>query len=239
MRGSVRRGFVPFTAPLEGIVRWMYLDVKGLVTTAIGILIDPIQTAMPLPWVRLDGSPAGRDEIAAEWMRVKGDASLARLGHRAAEHITNLRLTDEGVDLVVSGKLAQFDRQLAARFPEWEEWPADAQLATLSMSWACGPAFRFPQLEAALRARDFDGAAGTCHINEAGNPGIIPRNRANVALYHNAAKVLGFKLDPDALVWPSVLGDAASSAPPPGEAETGSGGIIHPLPFADDPDDID
>ena len=57
-------------------------------------------------------------------------------------------------------KLGQMDAYLAKRFPEWEEWPADAQLATLSMAWACGPAFRFPRLEAALRAQEVEPGLG-------------------------------------------------------------------------------
>ncbi len=209
MRPSVRAAFVGFTTPIEGCVPWMYLDVKGLVTTAIGNLIDPIQYALPLPWLHQDGSAAARDEIAAEWLRVKGDPVAAKRGHLYTEGITQLRLDAQGVALVVSRKLDQNDQHLRARFPEWEEWPADAQLATLSMAWACGPAFRFPGLEAELRARRFNMAAGECHISEQGNPGVVPRNRANLALYRNAWKVVAYKLDPAALIWPAVLDDEA------------------------------
>lgn len=233
MKPSVRAGFVGFTQPLEGCVPWMYLDVLGLVTTAIGNLVDPIAMAMPLPWTHGDGSLASRNEIASEWLKVKSDPVAAKRGHLYTEGITSLRLTPEGVDLVVSRKLAQMDAYLASRFPDWEEWPADAQLATLSLSWACGPAFRFPALDQALRERDFAMAAGDCHINEQGNPGVVPRNRANVSLYRNAAKVLAYKLDPDTLVWPNVLDSQAVTLPelpnPPSE----------PAMYAldDDPDD--
>lgn len=252
MRLSVRDAFVGFTAPLEGVVPWMYADVKGLVTTAIGNLIDPIQYALPLPWLHQDGSAASRDEIAAEWLRVKQDPNAARRGHRYTEGITRLRLDAAGVDLVVSRKLAQNAQHLKARFPEWDEWPADAQLATLSMAWACGPAFRFPRLEAELRARRFDMAAGECHIDTTGNPGIVPRNRANIALYRNAAKVVAYKLDPEGLIWPEVLDDGAETVPEmpnpaseptiyvvPPEEVTGSGPTIHRLRYEPEPDDDD
>ncbi len=209
MRDSVRQAFVAFTAPLEGVVAHMYQDVKGLVTVGIGNLIDPIQYALVLPFVHADGTYATRDEIAAEWLRIKQAPDLARLGHRAAKRIATLSLTDEGIELVVSRKLAQNDAHLRARFPEWEEWPADAQLATLSMAWACGPAFRFPMLEAALKARDFDLAAQECTINEHGNPGIVPRNKANRMLYRNAARVQAYHLDHEALIWPADI-----TAPP-------------------------
>ena len=52
MKQSVRDAFVDFTAALEGVVPWMYLDVKGLVTVAIGNLIDPVAAALSLPFVR-------------------------------------------------------------------------------------------------------------------------------------------------------------------------------------------
>lgn len=205
MRDAVRDRFVEFTADMEGVVPWLYQDIKGLVTVAIGNLVDPIQYALPLPFLKPDGTPAARDEIAAEWLRVKNHPSLAKWGHRAAEQVTTLRLDDAGVQLVVSRKLAQNVDHLRRRFREWDEWPACAQLATLSMAWACGPAFQFPMLAAVLNAQDFAEAARHCHINETGNPGIIPRNKRNKLLYLNAARVRDYKLDPDYLNWSTDL----------------------------------
>lgn len=207
MRAAVRAGFVPFTAPIEGVVNYLYLDVKGLVTTAIGNLVDPVEGALSLPFLKTDGTPASRDEIAADWTRVKQDTELAHLGYRAAASVAKLRLAPEGVDLAVARKLTEMDGHLATRFPDYAAWPADAQLATLSMSWACGPGFHFPQLETALRAADFTAAAATCTINETGNPGVKPRNVANRALYLNAAGVVTRTLDLDQLYYPQLVSD--------------------------------
>lgn len=242
MRDVVRAAFVEFTSKFEGVVPWMYQDVKGLVTVAIGNLIDPIQYAMPLPFVdRVTGAAAGRDAIAAEWLRVKGDASLARLGHRAAERITSLRLTDEGVASLVARKLEQNDAHLRGRFPYLEEWPACAQLAVHSMAWACGPAFRFPMLEMHLRQENWcetsldadghevvtGGAARECHMDVTGNAGLMPRNVADVILFRNAARVRDFKLDPDMLDWTHVIG--VSDAPTvPALENPASSPTIHP-----------
>ena len=49
MRESVRRGFIGFSAPFEGRLHYMYLDVKGLVTTGVGNLIDSVGAAQALP----------------------------------------------------------------------------------------------------------------------------------------------------------------------------------------------
>ena len=230
MRSAVRANFVSFTAPLEGVVYWMYADVKNLITTGIGNLIDPVAAALDLPWKRPDGSRATRDEIALAWHTVKDDPRAAPLGHLYAARLTTLRLTPEDVSALVLGKLDANDTALRKRFPEWEQFPADAQLATHSMAWACGPAFRFSKLEAALRARDFLLAAEECHMRTDGNPGIVPRNTANRILYRNAALVR----DPEVLYWPRDLATDPVDTDVPEDAPTMpvvevSGGIVHSL----------
>jgi GH24 family phage-related lysozyme (muramidase) len=231
MRDAVKSAFVPFTTPLEGVVPWLYQDVKGLVSIGIGNLVDPIVLAMVLPLVRADGTPAQRDEIAAEWLRVKNQGpdgrgrTAAELGHTYARKVTTLHLTDEGIERLVGGKLDQMDRYLAARFPEYPGWPADAQLGTLSMAWACGPAFRFPKLEAALRACDFDTAAVECFMpEEATISGLRPRNKANRVLFRNATR----SPDPDVLFWPRDLASEANTLP--------QFDVVHPCLFTDDDD---
>jgi hypothetical protein len=52
-----------FNRPLEGRVPFMYLDVKGLVTTGLGNLIDSTGDAEQLAWQHADGTPASTDEI--------------------------------------------------------------------------------------------------------------------------------------------------------------------------------
>lgn len=224
MRAAVRAGFVGFSTPLEGLCDWLYCDVKGLVTTAIGNLVDPIQFALPLPFMN-GGLPATIDEIAEEWRAVKGRPDLAHLGGGAYRGMTKLRLSAAGIDQVVSRKLVQNDVYLRARFTGYEEWPADAQLGILSMAWACGPAFRFPMFEAAVRAGDFVLASQECKMNEAGNPGLVPRNAANRQLFMNAARVIELGLDHERLWYPRVIGDE-----PPTDPE-GMKAICPPLPF--------
>lgn len=205
MKHSVRSAFVDFTAPMEGVVGWLYADVKGLVTIAIGNLVDPIELALTLPLVRKDGTRATQDEIRSEWTRVKGDPRCASLGHRYAERVTSLRLTAAGIEQVVLSKLDSVESQLLKRFPEFGRWPADAQLATFSMAWACGAGFVFPKLHKCLVAMDFEGASRECKMNEKGNPGLKPRNAANALLYVNAARVRAQGLDPDVLHWPDEV----------------------------------
>lgn len=268
MRAVVFSGWVPFTGKLEGVVPWMYLDILGLITVAIGNLADPIDAALGLPFVHPDGSPASRHDIAAEWRTLKtfdcgtrngaancpwrrsGKVCCAHQGHLAARAIAKLRLTPEGVSRVVLGKLAANHAALVQRFPDIEDWCGDAQFFVHSMAWACGSGFRFPRLEAALRAQDFAEALAHCHIDESGpdringtaddNWGLKPRNAANKALLANAVKVQGYHLDPDVLLFEipggPLVTPPANHVPPRQdvsllwEENTGSGGILHVMP---------
>jgi GH24 family phage-related lysozyme (muramidase) len=202
VKPAVEAGFVGFSAPLEGVVRWMYLDVKGLVTVAIGNLIDPVSMAFDVPFVWPDGRAATRSEIQHEWLKVKRTTTLARSGYRAAERVSELRLTDDGVEALVSRVLHRFDAELVRRYPAFDSWPADAQMATLAMAWACGTGFgrTFKLLDAALKRGDWATASQQCHINEIGNPGVIPRNKAMKQLYFLAAAL---PCDGDELHWPA------------------------------------
>jgi GH24 family phage-related lysozyme (muramidase) len=223
VRPSVRAAFLAFTTPLEGCCDYLYADVLGLITTGIGNLVDPLSAAQGLPWVRPDGSRATGAEIATAWLTVKGDPQCARQGHRYARSLTTIRLTPEGVERLVYGKLDANDRFLAGRFADFDEWPACAQLAVHSLAWACGPSFRFPKLEESLRARDFDAAAVHVAINEWSkladgtpihNSGLVPRNRANKTLMRNASRVQAFMLDPELLEWTRDLGVADEPTQP-------------------------
>lgn len=200
---SVAAAFAPFSVPLEGSVPWLYLDVRGLVTTAIGVLVDPVERALALPLVRPDGSPATREEIAAAWSLVKLRPELARQGHLAAERVTSLRLTPDGIESVTLAKLRTHVAALVQRFPELPTWPAPAQLAVLSLAWACGTSFSFPRLEAHLRTGAFSAAVGEVDIRSEGNPGVVPRNTANRKLLLEAAEACRVGRDPSVLLYPT------------------------------------
>lgn len=223
MKQSVRAAFFGFTTPLEGAVPFMYLDVLGLVTTAIGVLCDTKAEVRAMPWLRADGKPASVAEIDADWDRVKARQDLKRRGGMIYKDIAQLRLSPAGLEQVVLRKLAGMEKELIKRFGDaWERFPADAQLGVLSMSWACGPWFKFAALERSLRAFDFAGAAMNCHINTNGpdgiagtlddNRGVIPRNVANKALFRNANVVFRNALDAENLFYPTELDPVQANA---------------------------
>jgi len=214
MRAAVRTSFRAFNAKYEGTVNFMYVDVKNLVTIGVGNLIDPISLAVNLPFKynakqgAKAGTPASRPDIEAEWKKIKG-AGLAHKGYKACGLLTTLELDDQAIATLISARLASNESILKRHrpFSTFDAWPADAQMALLSMAWAMGAGFgpKWPKFSAACNAQNFDDAAANCKMNEAGNPGLAPRNRANKALFENAASVAAGGGSPDVLYFPTVL----------------------------------
>jgi GH24 family phage-related lysozyme (muramidase) len=199
MRQAVADIFPAFTKTYEGYVPFLYLDVKGLVTCGCGNLVDPVQYAMGLPWL-IDGDPTNPADDAAilqAWQDVKARQDLAQAGGVAFAGVTHLRLTSAAIDALVRSKCNSNESALAQRIPNWTQLPASAQLATLSLAWACGPWFAFPKFLAALKACDWATCGLECQMDATGNPGLVPRNRAQAKLFGACAQ--GF--DPDAVAW--------------------------------------
>ena len=197
MRNAIREIFPRFTDRFEGTVPTLYTDVLNLVTVGRGNLVDPVELALPLPFQRIaDGGQASGDEIRGEWTRVKR-GGFARLGWRAAAKAATLALSPEAVDALTLAKLDANEAILAGRWDVWDSLPASAQLAVHSIAWACGPAFRFPRLEAALCVADWEACATESHLDETGNPGLVPRNAAQRALFLACGTT-----DPDVVAWP-------------------------------------
>jgi hypothetical protein len=182
--------FPEFSKKLEGCVYHMYLDCIGKVTTGIGCLIDPVELARPVPWV-LKGTTtrATPQQIHAEWALIKSRQDLAKYHYSYAGKLCNLRLTEEGVDQLLAARMKLFETDLKKEFPEWDIWPADAQLGVMSMAWAMGSGFThtFKNFTNACKQHQWLLASDFCHINEKNNVGIIPRNKLNKMLFKCAS----------------------------------------------------
>jgi hypothetical protein len=232
VRASVLQAFPSFSTGFESRLPFMYLDVKNLVTTGIGNLIDPVAEALVLPWKR-DGSLVSRDEIQNAWNTVKSRTDLAPRGGGAFAGVTTLRLDQGAIDNLVAEKAHANDAMIRSQFPAYDTWPADAQLAIHSDAWAQGASFRgWPHLVAALNASppDFMAAAGPpglgsaaeaganpalrgqAWLNDAGNPGLRPRNIANKILWQNAARSLAGGFDPETLLYPAEIPAGATGS---------------------------
>lgn len=208
-----------FSAPLEGRVATMYCDCKGLITTGVGNLINTIASAMALPWLLSDGTKASTAAIHADWDKLHNSAmDYAKWKWSVYAKTMLCHLSDEGIDELVRHTLALNEATLKKRFPAWDSFPADAQLAIMSVSWAVGAGFyvKFQNLAKCIDEQDWEGCVASCKIREEGNPGVVPRNAKNRFCFHNASVVKAQGLPVETLCWPDVAGvSPVSSAATP------------------------
>lgn len=195
--------FMNFIGKFEGNqLTFMYTDSLGLVTTGSGNLIDggPRSTdgqltdsstwnygpALSLPWRNPDGSLATQAEIIDAWTAVK--SAYPEVQSVRSQSLTSIRLNKEDIAKLISNKLTSMVSYLRTKYPGLVNWPADAQLGLLDMSWNMGEAFNFPNFTAAVNqpTPDFLTAAKESHISNAD----AARNAANNQLFTNAAQVL-------------------------------------------------
>lgn len=203
MHDSVKAAWIDFNHDLEGIVPRLYADVLGLVTCGMGNLVDPIGLALGLPWELPGGSRATQADIAAAWNEVKNDPLCAARGWKYAIGLpaNRVRLSPEAIDDLILARLEDNDRQMLARFQDWEARPADAQMAVHSMAWAMGPAFwrKFPKFTVAFAGSDYASAAAQCAISPAAGT-VVERNARNKRLLLAASIPTS---DPSILSWRS------------------------------------
>jgi hypothetical protein len=228
-----------FSAPLEGRVPGMYCDILGLITCAVGNLIDTRGSGYPaalveaINWTLADGSPAPIAQVRADWNLLKSQSErFAKLHWKYALAATKCRLTDGEIDRIVKERLAINEAAMREVLPGWDDFPADAQLAVMSMCWAVGTGWpaKFTRFAALVKAQDWERAAAfddpknpkgnwPGKIRETGNPGVVPRNLKNRFCLLNAALVKKLGLDVKVLHWPAT---ATYTVHDPSSAEQGA-----------------
>jgi len=182
-----------------------------------------MQPAMSLPWRLkapgwssknpLAGDLVSPSEVADAWTKVKRQNEVvpdfSQQGGFKYAGLTNLTLDMSGLKSLFSRTLNSFDATLRKTYSGYEEWPADAQLATMSMSWAMGPAF-FPVLgftafKQAVDRLDFQAAA--IHSVFKGGGGLLDpasRNFAHNIMFNNAHAVVKAGAGRDRIYFPGA-----------------------------------
>lgn len=161
----------PITIGFEGEVAWMYLDSRANVTTGVGQLLSTLEDALVLPWYTIDGGANGshsstRNEIAFAFAKVaKMAPGMPALGYR----FTGCpMLADVDISHILQQDLIGVASELSAIFPQFPEWPIQAQLAFLDMSYNLGNAKlrrEYVKLIGAASMQDWNGCANQCHRN--------------------------------------------------------------------------
>lgn len=217
MRDVVLHAWIGFTESLEGGVSWLYNDVRGMTTIAYGNLVNTPSGVLSLPMVHAGGAPATKAEIAVAWQRVHS-APPGMLASQYAK-LTDLRLPRDAMTDLALARLHMNNAELVRQLPDFEDFPACAQMALHSWAWAGGPDDYYPKMMAALHAGDFATAALEIFMKEITpegivNAGLVKRNKRNKILMCNAAYVRDAGLDPDMLNWDIDLRAAAAETQP-------------------------
>ena len=209
-RNTVLDAFVKVQSPWEGVAYVMYTDKLGLVTTAIGYLIDDksgingYAPALVIPWVhKSDKQPATQAEIIQDWQTVKNAHSQSG-GYDLPtdKKITQLEIPDLVVQDLTASRMADNEKELLKAFPHFASFPADAQMAIHGMAWAMGaafvPAYGFHAFADAANKGDWAAAKANSNFK-----GAAPERKAGQdKMFDNAAIVAANKLDPDKLWYP-------------------------------------
>lgn len=212
MRDSVRAAWVKTNTPLEGVLPWMYLDRLGNVTSGMGDLLEPVGAALAVEWVNPDGSTVSDADVAAAWNAVdalrsdpKGELQTsgpATQGGGAFGPYTTIRLTPTTIQALVAGKLDSMEPTLRARYKNWDSQPADSQWGILSMSWAMGEHFEFPDFDAAINAGQYAKAAPLSVFR---GTGVQTRIADDQLAFKNAQVVVDNFLPREILYYPRTL----------------------------------
>lgn len=220
MYPSVTAYCLEFLERFEGKSLSMFLDSGGLVRVGVGMVVDPLSLAIRLPFVhRQDGTAATPEEITAAWQAVKHSRVLRHRSACGPAVQLDLIIPTADCDKLFTRRLERLVDALSymvCEFADFKLWPADAQLALISLGWAQGPGFarrgRCAALRAACAAHDFKAAAACCGIVECS----VSRNQAHRHLFTNAANVLDGALPLERLVYPAILLAPSRQPLPPG-----------------------
>lgn len=145
----------------EGLACHMYLDTKGLVTTAIGHLLKTPDDAVKLPW-EIHGWPASPEAVRQAWRLVHALPGGRHESYYASA--TSPRLTQEQCHELARARLeGEFLPWLRQHLPGFDGLPDGVQRAVTDVAWNYGTHglgathVFFPQ----LAAHDWRGAAET------------------------------------------------------------------------------
>jgi len=153
---------------------------------------------------------ASRQNVIDAWTAVKQQnqfvPDFSQRGGGAYQNLTPLTLTMQDMRDLFNRTLNDFDSKLSVHFPGYESFPADAQFALLSMAWAMGPNFNFPQLKSALDKRDFQSAIPLSFFKGGGGTPDKPtgRNADNQIMFATAATVERLGADSSQLYFPGT-----------------------------------
>lgn len=205
MRAHVEQIWPAFNEDLEGIFDFMYVDIKRLVSTGMGIMIEPVELALRLEWMMGDRR-ATVEEVVHDWNEINSrEEELWNVFAPNQAKYTRVRLTEDGVRRATKERLDVNIAYVKRFFPNWDLWPSDAQLGTASLFWGLGAGLdkTRPAFVRAANRNDWVTAKMHAQYNDTGNESLKKRNRKQALCFDNAQTVMDRNLDPVLLFWPN------------------------------------
>ena len=206
-RSAVRYNTAAFRLHIhryETPVPYMYLDDRGNVTVGLGHLIPDINAAKQLLFHdRKTKLGSAKTHIGNAYNLVK-NSGLAGDDHRVFKNLTHIDLDFGAIDVLFNSDVSAFLANLKTPVPQFETYPATAQLGILDLVYNFGVAGfvrEYPILIGALRFRNWIEVAdesGREALNAQGNivPDIIKRNQDVRDWFLRAIKDEPFFLNP-------------------------------------------
>jgi len=168
----------------EGVVPHLYQDVNGYVTVGVGNLVPNELASRKLNLIdRASHKPATPDECAEDYRAVKALMPGMKASHYS--HACNLEMSVTEIRRLFDRRVAEFQMQLRAVYPNYDACPGSVQLALLDMAFnlGCGALNeRWPLLKAAVTSFNWTDAARHAHRPQSSTA----RNLATAELFHAA-----------------------------------------------------
>jgi len=155
---------------------WLYVDKRGYVTIGVGNLVATEDACVKLPLMaphaangaRVSGF--GMDASEAQKREAWAKVAAAKPNMRASFYrpLTTLRLSEDAIDALAQGRLErEFLPGLRRLYDGFDDLPHSAQSALTDMIFNLGVAglAKFHHLQAAVRLRDWQLAALSCHVS--------------------------------------------------------------------------
>lgn len=148
------------------------------------------------------GRPATTEEVIEAWKTVKRQNAavpgFAAKGGAAYASLTNVTLSAEGMKSIYDRAFRGFEGSLKNLLPNYDQAPAPAQFAAMSMAWAMGVngVSKFKNFISAFSREDYKTASAESKFNGGDYSG---RNKDNKALLLEADEIVKGGLDRDSL----------------------------------------
>jgi GH24 family phage-related lysozyme (muramidase) len=151
----------------EGNYPYMYLDSRGIVTVGIGHALAKKGNAQSLPFERI-GIDATWEEIGQAFDEISKESQSQKAAPKKAERFadkTSLNLVQDSIDSILYGDYLKSLNHLLIVFPDFSNFPFQAQLALLDMNFNLGDGgFNgYKDLISAVKNKHWDIAALECH----------------------------------------------------------------------------